>query len=205
MEKEDIRKVLEAISKCGITIAGDLVLEKKVENEIGNVEAGGVGIQIVNGEKAPDISRKKSSKKNISEEKASKPRETMTFKRRADIIDANLTLLYKKMAEDGLIEGNEVDFKALFSGKRDEECELTWTGKYGKSTLVGIFKRFVTEELILTPDGYTLSSVLEGHFKDKNDEWLKGLDKGDEPNKKALPLMVEYVRLLKLKPDKALG
>ena len=34
---------------------------------------------------------------------------------------------------------------------------------------------------------------------------LGGLDKGDEPNKKALPLMVEYVRLLKLKPDKALG
>ena len=48
MEKEDIRKALEAISKCGITVAGDLVLEKKVENEIGNVETGGIGIQIVN-------------------------------------------------------------------------------------------------------------------------------------------------------------
>ena len=90
--------------------------------------------------------------------------------------------------------------------KKNHSIQIFQSSDFGTiRTLVGIFKRFVTEELILVPDGYTLSSVLEGHFKDKNDEWLGGLDKGDEPNKKALPLMVEYVRLLKLKPDKALG
>lgn len=41
--------LLEKILKSGITIQGDLVMEKHVENEIGNVEAGGVGIQIVHG------------------------------------------------------------------------------------------------------------------------------------------------------------
>ena len=35
--------------KGGITVAGDLVLEKHVEHEVNGVEAGGIGIQIVNG------------------------------------------------------------------------------------------------------------------------------------------------------------
>ena len=38
---------LEAISKSGIKVAGDLVLEKHVEHEVANVEAGGIGIQII--------------------------------------------------------------------------------------------------------------------------------------------------------------
>ena len=43
------KELLEKILKGGITVQGDLVMEKHVENEIGNVEAGGIGIQIVHG------------------------------------------------------------------------------------------------------------------------------------------------------------
>lgn len=43
------KELLEKILKSGITVQGDLVMEKHVENEIGNVEAGGIGIQIVQG------------------------------------------------------------------------------------------------------------------------------------------------------------
>ncbi len=46
MKKEDIQAALEAISKGDIHVAGDLVLEKHVEYEVENVEAGGIGIQI---------------------------------------------------------------------------------------------------------------------------------------------------------------
>ena len=49
MKTEDLQKTLEAIGKSGITVAGDLVLEKNVEYEVNNVEAGGIGIQIING------------------------------------------------------------------------------------------------------------------------------------------------------------
>lgn len=59
MNNEDIQKALEALGKGGINIAGDLVLEKQVEYEVNNVEAGGVGIQIVN--------EKEESKKGISQ------------------------------------------------------------------------------------------------------------------------------------------
>ena len=46
MTQEELQKALEAISKGGITVNGDLVLSKHVEHEIGNVAAGGIGIQI---------------------------------------------------------------------------------------------------------------------------------------------------------------
>lgn len=54
MEKEDLQKVLETIGKGGINVAGDLVLEKKVEYEVNNVEKGGIGIQIRNSGKEED-------------------------------------------------------------------------------------------------------------------------------------------------------
>lgn len=55
MKQEDIQKTLETLGKSGITVVGDLVVgEKHVENEVANVESGGIGIQIVNGkENAP--------------------------------------------------------------------------------------------------------------------------------------------------------
>lgn len=37
----------------GITVQGDWVMEKHVEYEVSNVEAGGIGIQVVNGEVKP--------------------------------------------------------------------------------------------------------------------------------------------------------
>lgn len=52
MKKENLQAALEAISKSGIQVAGDLVLEKNVEYEVANVEEGGIGIQINNGNSA---------------------------------------------------------------------------------------------------------------------------------------------------------
>ena len=49
MDKDFLEKIL----KGGITVQGDFVMEKQVENEIGNVEAGGIGIQINHGAQQP--------------------------------------------------------------------------------------------------------------------------------------------------------
>lgn len=49
MNQEDIIAALEAVKKSGITVNGDLVLEKKVDYEVANVENGGIGIQINHG------------------------------------------------------------------------------------------------------------------------------------------------------------
>ena len=54
MNQEDLQKALDIVGKGGIIVNGDLVLEKHVENEIGNVEDGGIGIQII-GSKEPKL------------------------------------------------------------------------------------------------------------------------------------------------------
>ena len=67
MNQEDIQKALEAIGKGGITVAGDLVLEKNVEYEVNNVENGGIGIQVVNGR--VDMECGSTAKKELSNDK----------------------------------------------------------------------------------------------------------------------------------------
>ena len=64
MEQEKLQKTLEALAKSGITVAGDLVLEKNVEYEVNNVEKGGIGIQIINGSK--ELPMMNSDKENES-------------------------------------------------------------------------------------------------------------------------------------------
>ena len=201
MKKEDLQAALEAISKSGIQVAGDLVLEKNVEYEVANVEDGGIGIQIVNGSTPKVANPKKGSGKKDSDEKPPKPREVMTLKRRSKVLDGHLTLLFQKLTKEGWIDGFEANFKNLFSGQRDENCQLTWTGLYGKGTLVELFKQLIKAELIDVPAGFTLSSILEGHFMDKQGQWLTGLDNGDPAHNKALPVIQECVNLLKISPD----
>ena len=139
--------------------------------------------------------------KKATGSKPKKPRETMTFGRKSGVTEGHMTLLYQKLVKEGWIEGNEADFKALFSGKRDENCELTWKGMFGKGTLVELFKRFLVEGLVTVAEGFTLPAILEGHFKDISGAWLTGLDKGNSANDKALPIITECVRLLKASPD----
>ena len=146
--------------------------------------------------KAEKEKRTKEQKKTVSK-KPQKPRETMTFKRKSGVTDGHLILLYQKLTKEEWIEGNEADFMVLFAGKRDEDCQLKWTGKYGKGTLVELFRQMMSAGLIFVADGFTLPGILEGHFKDKTGAWLTGLDKGDAANNKALPIIQECIRLLK--------
>ena len=129
-----------------------------------------------------------------------KIRETMTFKRNYNVLDGHLTLLFDKMTKEGWINCNEADFKALFSGKRDEDCILTWLEPFGKAALYTLFSALKQEGYVILPKGYAISSILEGHFKDKSGQWLSGLDKGNRTNDKALPFISECLKLLKTDP-----
>lgn len=130
-----------------------------------------------------------------------KPRETMTFKRKSGVLEGHLSLLFDKLVKADWIEGEEANFKALFSGRLYDDCQLTWMGKYGKGTLVELFKQMVVTTLIVVPDGFTLPAILEGHFKDVKGNWLTGLDKGNGACAKALPFIYECVKLLKITPN----
>ncbi len=143
--------------------------------------------------------------KKATGSKTEKPRETMTFGRKSGVTEGHIVLLYQKLVKEGWIEGNDADFKALFSGSRDEDCELVWLGKYGKGTLVELFKQLAGAGLIEVPQGFTLSAILEGHFKDKNGQWLTGLDKGDAANDKAMPVIKECIKQMKTDPQRLLN
>ena len=206
MKADDIKKIFEALGEANIKVAGDFVLEKNntYNYTIENVEAGGT-VNISSGENPQPKGKNRAPKRGEKPQKPPKPRETMTFKHKPEVTEAHLKLLFLRLAEEKWISGNEADFCALFSGKRDEDCVVTWSGKYGKSSLVELFQQFIKTGLVVLPEGFTLSAILEGHFKDKAGQWLKGLDKGDEPNKKALPEISVFISLLKLRPDRALG
>ena len=134
-----------------------------------------------------------------------KPRETMTLKRKSCVLDGHLTLLFDKLTKEGWIEGYEAHFKALFSGQRDEDCQLVWKRKYGKGTLVELFKQLVKAGFVIVPKAFTLSEILESHFKDENGFWLTGLNKGNKANEQALPMIQECIRLLALDPRYSTG
>lgn len=179
----------------GLTFTGDIHIQGDMFNIHDNQN-----VNFGDGWKPKASNEVKTRKAQVAKEQ--KPRETMTFMRKPEITEGHLKLLFMKLAQDGWISGKEADFLALFAGKRDEDCEMTWLGKFGKSTLVELFKQFVNTDLVIVPESYTLSAILEGHFKDMKGKRLTGLDKGDAPNKKALPLIFGYIKLLKLKPDR---
>lgn len=128
--------------------------------------------------------------------KDTKARELMTFRKRG-ITEGHISVLYTQMVTEQWIapETAEVDFVELFSGERSE-CKAIWTNKYGKGTLVGLFKAMRDAGVISVPDGFTLSNILMGHFVDMEGNFLTGLDKGDAPADKAKPEIEEFVGLL---------
>lgn len=144
------------------------------------------------------------AKKAKTQKKAERPRQTMTLRRRGNVTEAHLLLLYMALTKEQWIAGNDADFKALFSGRHDEDCQLVWLGKYGKSTLVTLFRQMIEAQLAEVPSGFTLPAILEGHFQDTNGQWLTGLDKGDAANDKALPVIRECIRQMKTDPSRLL-
>ena len=143
------------------------------------------------------VSKKKPSKKP---KKPQKERQQMTFGKGKGVLDGHVSLLYIKLSGAGWLDGNEADFKRLFSGKNDSCC-LAWKGKFGKGTLDYLFRKLIEAGAVTLANGFTRSAIIEGHFKDVKGQWLTGLDKGDKPNAKAVPMIEECISLMRANPD----
>lgn len=121
------------------------------------------------------------------------------------VLDANLHILCQQMVKDGWIaaETSPDDFAALFHGGRTESA-IVWKGKYGKSTLVYLFRHMEFEGLLSTPRGHSLPNILMGHFTDTKGRFLTHLDKGDAPADKAATEVLEYIRIMSCNPTRHL-
>lgn len=146
MTQEELQKALEAISKSGITVNGDLVLSKQVENEIGNVEAGGIGIQNNYANKTSKATKQKEKK---SEKKTNGKPKTLQYythgnkgvlKKQGE----RLKLVFEKWNRWGWIDSETTtdDFDAFFEGE-PRHCNMTWKAN---STVLSILIRELLEQ-----------------------------------------------------------
>lgn len=168
MTQEEKLKMLEAIGKSGVFVAGDVVMEKNVQYEIGNVEAGGVGIQLVNEEETPSDKQKEGNKN-----KGGRPKKSGKNIDKAFIYDAGaetntrLQYLYKGLKamkwikEDTLLK----DFLSVFNGK-ETSVRVNWTGDI--NTLAELFRELVTRKaLVLLPQGESVWVMVNARFRNK--------------------------------------
>ena len=146
MKQEELQKALEAISKSGITVNGDLVLSKQVENEIGNVEAGGIGIQNNYANKTSKATKQKEKK---SEKKTNGKPKTLQYythgnkgvlKKQGE----RLRLVFEKWNRWGWIDSETTtdDFDAFFEGE-PRHCNMTWKAN---STVLSVLMRELLEQ-----------------------------------------------------------
>lgn len=183
MEIEDLAKLLTG---CNINVKGDLVMEKHVEHEVANVEAGGIGIQIVGDKKPKDSDGKEeegSEKEGSTEEN---PEEEPPLKRgiknkflfpqngNESVKNGRLTQCEKRRFLHYLSK-HSLDGRMLVSTRDDainkavvcfvriwKEQELTASKPSGRS----IF-RFLTQDCGLKTE-ITIES-----YANKMNEWLK--------------------------------
>ena len=120
MTQEELQKALEAISKSGITVNGDLVLSKQVENEIGNVE------KKTNG-KPKTLQYYTHGNKGVLKKQGER-----------------LRLVFDKWNKWGWIDDKTStdDFDAFFEGE-PRHCNMTWKAN---STVLSILIRELLEQ-----------------------------------------------------------
>lgn len=157
--------MMEMLSKSGIHVAGDLVLEKHVENEIGNVEAGGIGIQIINSEKK--LSSPKANKKSEKKPSSEKPKtlKYYTHGNNGKLMEQRkrVTIVYRKLNEWGWIDDNTTadDFDSFFEGE-PRHCNITWIAN---TTILTILLQELLKQPYLTEQtGCSAKSLVEQQF-----------------------------------------
>lgn len=184
MEIEDLAKLLTG---CNINVKGDLVMEKHVEHEVANVEAGGIGIQIVGDKKPKDSDGKEEEGSEEEGSTGENPEEEPPLKRgiknkflfpqngNESVKNGRLTQCEKRRFLHYLSK-HSLDGRMLVSTRDDainkavvcfvriwKDQELTASKPSGRA----IF-RFLTQDCSLKTE-ITIES-----YANKMNEWLKG-------------------------------
>lgn len=156
---------LDLLRKCGIQVNGDLVLEKHVENEIGNVEDGGIGIQIIYNDKKPKSTAPKTKNAKPTSDK---PQTLRYFKHGNKGLIAKqqkrvllvFTLLNKWHWID--IATRAEDFDSFFEGE-PRHCNIKWTAN---STIVTILmQELLKQNYIEKQKGCSPTSLVKNQFE----------------------------------------
>ena len=190
MDKEEKIKILKELTEANGNVT--VILEQNNEHNIGNVENGGVGIQIFqqvqtvnNGKKEP-TGNKDGRKKKPSGAKIVRDTFTYNFLDEEDGM-ARLIKFYQAMLPEGWIpkETKPKDFIALFEGK-PTDVKVKWTGK--QSDLYALINQLEKRGLISCSEGATKWVITGSHFLDSNSRPFTGWNKQKVPQKSALAI-----------------
>lgn len=191
MTQEEVQKAIATIGKSGITVNGDLVLNKQVENEIGNVEQGGVGIQ--NFYATP---KARTSKVKTKDEKRSKGL-PMTLKYYVHGYKGALreqqrrvSLVFRKFGEWKWIDKNTCseDFDAFFEGN-PRHCNIAWIAN--TTILTILLHELIQQDYIQPQTGLSAKSLVEKQFGKTPNSDRKRLDSTSDERIKLTCLILD--------------
>ena len=179
---------MEDNTKTIINVAGDYVQSKHVDYEINNVEAGGIGIQIVNSSK---------SATTAATVRVRTPKlQTATFTYRFwQKTTKPITLLYQCLLQAKWIapDTNPDDFLAIFSGE-NSTARVKWIGK--QAFLYYLIRQLVDLQLVSIPQNASVWQIVESHFLNKNSRPFQHFNKQKEPikAKAAIDKLIEILQ-----------
>lgn len=176
MTQEEKLELIKALSQGGKT---EIVLEKKVEYEIGNVENGGIGVQINQGGGARKDGRKKTSG-------GSRILDAVFKYAFLDDNESSIRIVklfqYLTKVEWLAKETKVDDFRALFLGE-PKSFTMKWKG--GQQDLYYLIKRLHARKLIQCPKGATKWVITGSHFVDNDSRPFSDWNKQKDPVKSA--------------------
>ena len=193
---------MEEAPKTIINVAGDYVQSKHVDYEINNVEAGGIGIQIINGK--PIINKPSEQGKSVSPKKSSHflPTPSLIYKYKDDTFDGprRLTILFRYLCKEYEPTKTWIDpetspdvFLSLFIGDTTDAV-IVWTAQ--KQKLFGLFKRMKERKIISTPKGYGLWQIVQNHFSDWHGNMFQDFNKEHMPQEPTYSAIEAFVDIL---------
>ena len=172
---------LEFLKNAGVTVLGDFVLEKTVENEFGVIESGGIGVQIVNGGSAAS---KRDGRKKVSG--GSKIVDAVFTYRFLEDKEGHLRIvkLYQLLIKAGWIDKDSKPevFCDLFMGEA-KSLTIKWIGR--QQDLYYLIKRLSSRGLIKCPKGATKWVITGGHFVDSQSRPFSDWNSQHDPKKSA--------------------
>ena len=175
-------------AKTIINVAGDYVQSKHVDYEINNVEAGGIGIQIVNSRKSATTAatvRVRTPKLQIA---------TFAYRWLATN-PQRITSLYQHLLKAQWIapDTNPDDFSAIFEGN-PSTARIKWIGK--QAFLYYLIRQLVDLQLVSIPQNASVWQIVESHFLDKNSRPFHNFNKQKEPikAKAAIDKLIEILQ-----------
>lgn len=171
MTQEELQKALEAISKSGITVNGDLVLSKHVEYEIGNVEEGGIGIQNVYSGTKPKANLSKKTRDNKTTHDKPQTLKYYIHGNKSVLSKQHnrVNLVFNKWNEWGWLDNQTTanDFDALFEGE-PRHCNIVFMKN---TTVLSVFLRDLLdyenhrkEKIISKQTGQSATSLVKEQF-----------------------------------------